>query len=370
MSTTSRRKNTPVISQLEQRPFDFSFQQAVRLLERAAVFVDPASPAFAKNPVARFTPPANEVVRFHSRPSLSFPSAELDSITVRKNANSPNQWRMFVNFLGLAGSCGVLPYHYSELVQQRLKHKDKSLLDFLDLFNHRTISLFYQASTKYNLPLEYERKQLNPLPGTEGDNHTQVLLSLIGLGSRGLQRRLHTKDESLLYYAGLFTSKVRSASGLKQIIRHHFGIPVEISEFIGQWQELIDDVRTRLPSPSAPRGQNNQLGKSLMLGRKGWFAQGKIRIILGPLSKEQLPNFAPGTATLKALDEIVRLYINFEYDYDYVMRIRRTDIPERIRLNKATPSIMGWNTWLSTRTGKYTGTDTTVDIPVSANRLR
>lgn len=370
MSTTSRRKDTPVVTQLAKRPFDFSFQQAVRLLERAAAFVNPASRAFARKPVARFTPPANEVVRFHGRPSLSFPSAELDSVSIKKNDTAPNQWRVFVNFLGLTGSSGVLPYHYSELVLQRLKHKDKSLMNFLDLFNHRTISLFYQAAAKYNLPLEYERKQLNPSPGSETDNHTQVLLSLIGLGSRGLQRRLHTRDESLLYYAGLFSSKVRSAGGLKQIIRQHFGIPAEIREFMGQWQELIDDVRTRLPGLAAPRGQNNRLGRSVMLGRKGWFAQGKIRIILGPLSKNQLHNFAPGTATLKTLDEIVRLYINFEYDYDYVMRIKRTDIPERIRLNKYSPAIMGWNTWLSTRTGKYTGTETTVDIPVSAHRLR
>lgn len=370
MSTTSRRKDTPVVTQLAKRPFDYTFRQAVRLLERAAAFLNHDSRPFAKNPVARFTPPANEVVRFHARQSLSFPSTELDTISIRKNTASPNQWRMFVNFMGLTGSSGVLPYHYSELVLQRLKHKDKSLPGFLDLFNHRIISLFYQASTKYNLPIEYERKKLNPPAGTDTDNHTQVLLALIGLGSRGLQHRLHTRDESLLYYAGLFSSKVRSAIGLRQIINHHFGIPVEIKEFIGQWQDLIDDVRTRLPGLAVPHGQNNQLGRSVMLGRKGWFAQGKIRIILGPLSSKQLHTFAPGTATLKTLDEIVRLYINFEYDYDYVMRIKRTDIPERIRLAKKSPTMVGWNTWLSTRTGKYTGTSATVDIPVSAQRLR
>jgi type VI secretion system protein ImpH len=370
MSTTRRRKDTSVVKQLAQRPFDYTFKQAVRLLERAATFLNHDARAFAKNPVARFSPPANEVVRFHSRQSMSFPSAELENISIKKNDAAPNQWRVFVNFMGLTGSSGVLPYHYSELVLQRFKHKDKSMMNFLDLFNHRTISLFYQASTKYNLPLEYERKKLNPPPGGDTDNHTQILLALIGLGSRGLQHRLYTKDESLLYYAGLFSSKVRSPSGLKQIINNHFGIPVEIKEFIGQWQELIDDVRTRLPGFAVPRGQNNQLGKSLMLGRKGWFAQGKIRIILGPLSSDQLHNFAPGTATLKTLDEIVRLYINFEYDYDYVMRIKRADIPDRIRLNKMTPSIMGWNTWLSPKVGKYTDSQTTVDIPVSAHRLR
>ena len=107
-----------------------------------------------------------------------------------------------------------------------------------------------------------------------------------------------------------------------------------------------------------------------MLGRKGWFSQGKIRIILGPLTRKQLHTFAPGTTALKALDEIVKLYINFEHDYDYVMRIRRSDIPERIHLKKNSPPIIGWNTWLSTQSSIPPGAETMVDIPVSAFRLR
>ena len=42
-----------------------------------------------------------------------------------------------------------------------------------------------------------------------------------------------------------------------------------------EWQDLIDDVRTMLPSKIHPSGRNNCLGRSVMLGHKGWFAQGK-----------------------------------------------------------------------------------------------
>jgi len=369
MPTTSRRKNTSVVERLVERPYEYSFRQAIRLLERAAAFLGRNSAQHAKNPVARFASPSSEVVRFHARQSLSFPSAEISSISIEKNDSTPGQYHVYVNFMGLTGACGILPHHYSELVQKRLKLKDKSMMDFFDLFNHRLISLFFQASAKYSLPLEYERKQLELQSGSDTDGHVQILLALMGLGTKGLQNRLYTKDESLLYYGGLFGNKVRTTSGLRQIIFNHFQIPVEIQEFIGQWQELIDDVRTRLPGLTVP-SQNNQLGKSTMLGRKGWFAQGKIRIILGPLNNKQLHTFAPGTTTLKALDEIVRLYINFEHDYDYVMRIKRADIPERIKLGHGTPPVIGWNTWLSTQTGRHVGTDATVDIPVSARRLR
>lgn len=369
MSTAGRRKNTSVIQGLLSRPFDYSFKQAVRLLERAAAFYSGNGPSFSKNPVARYTPPSSEVVRFHSNQSLSFPSAEISGIDDQQSQSGTNQWHMQVNFMGLTGSNGILPYHYSELVLKRLKIKDKSMMSFFDLFNHRLVSLFFQASVKYSLPLEHERRKLHALSGAEGDHPTKILMALIGLGTNGLSQRLYTKDDSLLYYSGLLTKKVRTSTGLKQIIYNHFSIPVQIKEFIGQWQELINDVRTRLPGFVIPRGQNNQLGKSVMLGRKGWFAQGKIQIILGPLTAQQLHTFAPGTSTLKALNEIVKLYINFEHDYDFVMRIRRSDLPGATQLFRAKPPILSWNTWLTANRNHSEAGNSIVDIPVSARRL-
>lgn len=370
MSTTSRRKDTSVIGKLVQKPYNYSFIQAVRLLERFSAMQRPGAINFAKNPIARFLQPSTEAVRFHSNQSLSFPSSEISTIKPSSDTATMRQWHMLVNFIGLTGSKGVMPYHYSELVLQRLKAKDKTLESFFDLFNHRTTSLFYQACVKYNLPLEYERRRLNPLPGSEYDSHTQVLLSLIGMGTRKLTRRLYTNDESLLYYAGLFSSRVKSTIGLKQILQNHFSIPVQIQEFIGQWQDLIDDVRTMLPGFANPRGQNNCLGKSVLLGRKGWFAQGKIRIILGPLNRQQLNTFAPGTVTLNALNEIVRFYINFEYDYEFIMRIQRRHIPARITLSKGNSPVMGWNTWLASAVKTAASSEETVDIPVSSRRFQ
>ena len=369
MSTTGRRKDISVTKILSESPYRFSFQQAVRLLERSAAYKIDNSNEPANKPVARFTPPGSELIRFKTTQSLAFPASEISKISQNPHSVS-GQWTINVNFMGLTGSGAVLPYHYTEFVLSRAKKKDHTTRDFFDIFNHRTISLFYQASIKYSLPTEHERTKTHSSNNKQIDRHTQILLSLIGLGTPGLQNRLYTRDESLAYYAGLFSKKLRTTTGLKQIIYHHFSIPVEIQEFIGQWQELIDDVRTRLPGLENPKGQNNQLGKSVMLGRKGWFSQGKIRIILGPLNRKQLHTFSPGTTALKALDEIVKLYINFEHDYDYVMRIRREDLPDRTKLKKDAAPIIGWNTWLSAKKNHTTESGATVDIPVSASRLR
>lgn len=368
MSTKSRRTNISVIKRLQESPYNYQFLQAVRILERSTALSGETQGDQPKKPVARFIPPYSEVVRFHSNSSLSFPSSEIASITKIKKERQ-NQWDMKVNVIGLTGAMGVLPYHYTETILERQKQKDKSLSNFLDLFNHRTISLFYQASSKYSLPIEYERKKLNPPTLNERETQTQLLLSVIGLGTKSLTNRQYTQDESLLYYSGLFTQRIRTSTNLKQILQHHFNVPVEIKEFVGQWQELIDDVRTKLPSKTLSTGRNNCLGKSVMLGSRGWFAQGKIRIILGPLTRNNLNTFAPGTQALKALNEIVRFYTGLEYEYEFIIRINRCDIPEKIKLNKSSPSIIGWNTWLSSKPRTESAFNQTLDIAVSASRI-
>ncbi len=365
MSPSSRPKNTSVIEHLTENPYVYSFIQAIRLLERSCYFESLSSNNSNKvYPVSGFSPPETEVIRFHTNQKLEFFSSELSEIKRNHNNINPKQWHILVNIMGLTGSMGVLPYHYTEMILQRLKLKDKTLLKFLDLFNHRTISLFSQASTKYRLPIEYERKKLNSDTETSKNSHTAALLSLIGLGTKYLNNRLYTQDESLLYYSGLLSHQIKTSVGLKQILERHFSIPVEIKEFIGQWQTLIDDVRTRLVSKMLPKGQNACLGRSALIGHKGWYAQGKVQIILGPLDKNQLQKFAPETKTLKALNELVRLYTGLECNYEFIIRVKRSDVPKKIILSKTKPAIIGWNTWLPSST-KQKDQNETVDIIVT-----
>lgn len=369
MPTPRWRKNTSVIEKLTESPFEFPFLQAVRLLERSVTHKNNGNKNTdkAQNPVARFSPPSTEVVRFRKNHTLNFSSSEISKLNKSKVNKNNERWELSVNFMGLTGSQGVLPYHYTEILLKRLKMKDESLSKFLDLFNHRTISLFYQASNKYRLPLEYERKKLNPPTSKKNDDYTQILLSLIGLGTNNLENRLHINDESLFYYSGLLSHRVKTSSGLKQILRNYFNIPVEIKEFIGQWQELIEDVRTRLPGRDTPNGQNNRLGRSIILGRKGWFAQGKINIVLGPLSKKQLNIFSPGSKALKVLDEIVQMYIGIENNYDLVIKVKRSDLPNKIQLSNKSPAIMGWNTWLTSEKVNSDKNNEILEIKLSGN---
>ncbi len=370
MSSQSWRKNTSVTRKLAEAPYEYDFRQAVRLLERSSVFEkENTQSKVSVNPVARFTPPSSESVRFKTNQSLAFPSSEVHQLKRVDQSNGSAQWQMVVNLMGLTGSMGILPYHYTELILKRQKQKDETLQHFFDLFNHRTLSLFFQASVKYHLPIQYERNRLHENLKTQQEPQTRALLSLIGMGTQGLNGRMYTRDESLIYYSGLFTQKVRTTTGLKQILRSHFKIPVEIDQFVGQWQDLIDDVRSRLPDFNHPQGRNVCLGRSAMLGKKGWFAQGKIHISLGPLNKQQLAQFAPGTQALKALNELVRLYLGMENDYEFIIRIRKSDIPERVQLGGKQSPVIGWNTWIGIKQLDQDKQNETMDIHVSASRL-
>jgi type VI secretion system protein ImpH len=378
MPSPSRRKNTSLSNKIIASPSDYGFLQTVRLLERAAKYSHNETPDKNRdlsfgNPVARFVPPNTEVIRFQTNQTFRFSSSEIAKISKKLlSADSKKvfQWKVSVNFMGLTGSQGVLPYHYTELILKRLKIKDESLVKFLDLFNHRMISLFYQSSTKYRLPIEYERKKLNPPTLSSRDAQTQALLSLIGMGTKHLTNRQYINDESLLYYSGLFTQQVRTVSGLKQILQDHFNVPVKIKEFVGQWQDLIDDVRSKFPSREEPLGQNNRLGKTTMLGKKGWFAQGKIRIILGPLNKKQTQKFAPGTKALYAMDEIIRFYIGLENEYDIIVRISRKDSLDKAKMSASSPPIIGWNTWLVSKPKQDYNKDETLDISISSKQFQ
>lgn len=368
MPTPVRRKSPSVVQRLVDAPYAYPFQQAMRLLERAAVLQrDTSTSSAGKNPVARFSPPATECIRLSGNSSLAFPAAEVVHIKRQKASNHKAwQWHMLVNVMSLTGAMGVLPYHYTELLLKRSKQRDEAMARFFDLFAHRSISLFFQAGCKYRLPLQHERARLHEHDASWRDAHAQALLSLIGLGTGGLNGRLHTRDASLIYYGGLFTQSVRSAVGLQRVLRSHFKVPVAIEQFIGQWQPLVDDVRTRLRSPLNPKGRNACLGRSALLGRNGWFAQGKIRVILGPLDEQRLSDFAPGTSALQALHELTRFYVGLDHDYEFRLRVREQDFPNKPVLDRKKPLILGWNTRLACSPGQRRTGPGMLEIAVSS----
>ncbi|RMF83908.1 MAG: type VI secretion system baseplate subunit TssG, partial [Nitrospinota bacterium] len=166
MATQGRRTDPPLEDLLFAEGYRFSFFQAVRLLEHLYPH---------RQPVGQDAQPSHEVVRFRTHLSLGFPASEIHEITPPTDEEQPAQ--MTVTFMGLTGPSGVLPRHYTEFLLERVRRKDYTLHDFLDLFNHRLLSLFYRAWEKYRFPISYERTVLQH---QRHDRLSLYLFDLIG----------------------------------------------------------------------------------------------------------------------------------------------------------------------------------------------
>ena len=182
MATASRTQNTDltdcqIARALREDSCSFEFFQAVTLLQ---------SLAHDRQPVGMFSNPQDEAVRFSVNNALAFPASQVQSIEIAEDGPPT----MTVNFMGITGPTGVLPYCYTELILDRKPAKDHCLADFFDIFNHRALSLFYRAWSKYRFPATYRREGLDPF--------THHLLDLVGMGTSGLQNRQPLPDEALL----------------------------------------------------------------------------------------------------------------------------------------------------------------------------
>jgi type VI secretion system protein ImpH len=333
MATESRRADPSLEHVLFEEGYRFDFFQAVRVLERLYS---------ARLPVGRSSIPSKEAVRFRSLLSLSFPPSSIYDVAYPDNGDSPPE--MVVAFMGLFGLAGVLPRHYTELLLERVRQKDFALRDFLDLFNHRMISLFYRAWEKYRFPVAYERSRLSS--GAHYDPFSFSLFNLIGMGTDGLRGKLKSGDEPLLYYSGLIAQQPRSACALQAMLGDYFNVPLIIKQFIGAWLRVDDENRTRLGRGDS----NNELGTTTMLGSKCWDQQAGFTLAVGPLKFQQFREFLPCETGFNSLVELTRFFVGLTLDFDVQLVLQAAEVPG-CRLGRPAPEALrlGWSSWLKTK---------------------
>jgi type VI secretion system protein ImpH len=353
-----------VRDRLLAEPYEFDFFQAVRVMER----VWPG-----RRPVGRDSPPDAEVARFRPHLTLSFPPSQIVGL------DPPDEDRpvhlVTVTFLGLYGTTGVLPVHYTQLLMDLVRDvrgpERRSLRDWLDLFNHRFTALFFRAWEKYRFHIPYERGEAaRPDP----DTFTLAMLSLIGLGSSGHQGRLAVRDAGaatrevgwgfdpaarapesdlariddlgLLYYAGFFVQRPRNATNLRLMLADYFRLPVEVRQFQGQWLGVPPASQTRL-------GELGTLGVDAIAGERVWDVQSRFRLRLGPLKYAQFEDLLPDPTPVRErktfflVAQLARLYAGGEYDFDVQLVLAPPEVPEaHLADGPGAGPRLGWNLWL------------------------
>ncbi len=344
MAATSGTENLALIRQtvedrLFSEPYSFEFVQAVRLLRQ--FYPNRAGVGF-------FQSPKSEVVRFGARPSLSFPASEVHEL--EQTENGPPLMR--VNFMGTIGPLGLLPLYYTELVAERMRERDRTLRDFLDIFHHRIISLFYRAWEKYRFPVGVER-------GAD-DRFSQYLSGIIGLGTEGLQNRQQIADQPLRFYAGLFAQQPRSAEALKLMLRDFFGVTVEVEQFLGAWYRLESDSQCNLDDTAE---ESQMLGFGAVVGDEIWDPQSRIRVVIGPLSLRRYLDFLPSGSAYPLLRSLVRFFAGDEFDFEAQLILQREEVPlcELGSGGELAPRL-GWVSWSSTRPMDYNPSQTVLQL--------
>jgi type VI secretion system protein ImpH len=355
MATTRRRKSTPLIKQLQREPRRFDFFQTVRLLEQAGCQASQKKQGYADQATGQYTPVNREAIRFSNQSSLAFSGSDISGVKEiasynDKDIGSPSkQWQVLVDIFGLIGSNGVLPFHDSEQVITRLRLKDHNLKDFLDIFNHRSISLLYDAWQKYRLPVVYERHQRQHQFSDEKDYDifTQIHASLVGLGTSQLRDKMPLPDQAVMHFGGLLSTQAPSAPVIEQILEYYFGLPVTIEQFIGEWQPLPEDMQSRLPSKEQPRGLNNQLGINTILGQSCLQAQSKFRVRFDELDYQQFMSLLPSGEKMKQLKALIRFIVGIDYDFDIALTIDQRELPNNSLGGAQDAELaLGWNSQL------------------------
>jgi type VI secretion system protein ImpH len=343
VATTSRTESPDLASDvvrrlLETEPYGFEFFQAVRLLQQ--LMPDAAA-------VGGYGMPGREAVRFRVHASTTFPASEIQALEFRE-VQPP---LMTVNFMGLTGPTGVLPLQYTEFVRERLRARDTTLRDFLDIIHHRLISLFYLAWEKYRAPVTFERG--------EGDPFRRRLLSFVGLGMDSFQNRQEIPDPALPFEGGLLLMHTRPAAALEGTLRDYFEVPVEIEQFVGAWFPVETAAQCEL-------GEENQsacLGRGVVVGDEIWDGQSRVRIKLGPLRPAQYEQFMPGGTAYSHLRAWARFFIGLECAVEVRLILRREDVPacELTGAENEGPRL-GWTTWMKSAPFTRDPDETTFDL--------
>ena len=352
---------------------EFDFFQAVMLLETIYQDCGKVGDLGLSRPAVKFATNAS---------SSSFAASSIFDIRPATTRNPTA--KMVVSFLGLTGPSGILPQHYTELLKRiefeargQQKH---SLREWFDLFNHRTISLFYKGWKKYR-PFA---NHLQGLTESRPDDFSFALQCLAGIGLPNLTSQVtqfvpaltgdpvdalpdHQSDGddakpqtvgrpdfrenlSLLRYAGLLSQRPRSAANLKNLLEDYFQLKIEIQQYFGNWLSLDETAQTRL---GIQRG-NCTLGVDSVVGDQTWERQNKILIKVGPLTRRQFSQWMPDHNSLEKkndfqlMKDLVRIFVPAELEFDIQLLVEGNELPvPELSEDLDSGLRLGWNTWLS-----------------------
>jgi len=332
MVAARRRNVRPLIDLLTNEPHRFDSRQAVRILELVAPH---------RVPLGLQGDPSEEALALHSSLSTGFPASDVDRIEMPRQPSGERPI-LTVNFLGLGGMGGPLPAQFTELVATRARRGDTASRDFLDIFNHRLVSLMMRCWRLFRPALQ----DTSP----EETSIAFYLFALLGLATEGMRytrgrhprNRLDALDRSLLEFAGLLNQRPISLHAVERTLVKHFDLPVRVIPLRGAWLPLAPAQRTVI----GRKGRNQVLGADAVLGGRVWDQHAGILITLGPIGFQKGLALLPTGAGYNQMAVLLWFVLGDTFDLRLQLAIRAEDVPAS-RLGKTGYMCLGWTAWLA-----------------------
>lgn len=228
----------------------------------------------------------DDLVSFESVLRLDSPEQEVGSLYIDDGSPASPHYRLEVNHFGLLGPHGALPLAYTEwLIDRKYRYGDETAKAFIDIFNHRLLSLRYLAWQKFRLYIRAELEPELPQPG--------LFTSVTGQCS---ETRLLSHNK-----IGVLSSSVRSLVNLQHLLQREFNLPAVIVPFQGRWLDIPHEYQACLGKAC--------LGSAPVVGSVCWDIQSHFLIRLGPLTLSQCQAFMPDTDNYTRLVSLVRLFV-------------------------------------------------------------
>lgn len=303
MPTPQWRHHASLIRRLIDQPQQFQFFQAVRVIE---LWLRRGAPARGRT--------LDAVLRFRNSVALGFPASQIEALSVAADVALDSDAalqgaleqgllrhiHLTPAFMGFLGVKGALPYVYTDTIAAQI-HFDKNEggRAFFDTFSHRSMTLFYRAWEQCRV--EY-RRDING-----GDGFLPLQLALAGktparAGAAARPAAEDIADEVVARYAALIRHRPLPVDMIAGVLADYFGLPFRLEAFVGGWETLPPEERTRLGV------HHCQLGINTMLGARYWRRELRVRLWIGPLARADFARFLAAGSGGRALKKMLALF--------------------------------------------------------------
>lgn len=343
-----------LLRQILEQGYRFDFFQAVWLVERLSG---------TTAPVGHRGPVTDESLRFRPSINLGFPATDIEQVRLEQSPMSDvEKYLMDVTFMGIYGVSTPLPLHYAFDMYREVQHArspssplaggravddDEDTTsssggnetspgrEFLDVFHHRLISLFYRAWLKYRYHLQY---------GLKGrDRISDYMLWLIGLSPDLSYSDCGVSPTRMIRYAGALQQRPRSAPMLEGILRDYWpGIPIDIEQCVGRWVTIPQADTNCLGAC------NSTLGIDLTLGEEVFDLNGQFNVVVGPVSWTVYEAFLPDGPAFSETTSIIRMFCTDPLSFTLEIKLEPDAVPDLKLGTGSAAGRLGYTSWALT----------------------